>query len=180
MSNADFVCRKLTFSWSTGCGAKLHYNILASNCGSCPTTTNHTNVTCTNVPTNNSVCIFSIQTVVCGNISGQISYPVRVSVNIANSTVTVLTGLTVSTISPIISYCDCSRLIQNPKLHHYWCFAPNNTTSSSIFSFEIRQEIPHFHTFTVRPVLIIIMLLESLNLTFTILEDTVNNYISVR
>ena len=80
MSNADFVSRKLTFSWSTDCGTKLHYNILASNCGSCPTTTNHTNVTCTDVPTENSVCIFAIQTVVCGNISGQISYPIRATI----------------------------------------------------------------------------------------------------
>ena len=103
MSNADFVSRKLTFSWSTDCPAMLHYNILASNCGSCPTTTNHTNVTCTNVPTNNSVCVFTIQTVVCGNITGQISNPVRVNVNITNSTVHVLSGLIVSTVSPIIT-----------------------------------------------------------------------------
>ena len=101
MSNADFVSGKLTFSWSTVCPA-IRYNILASNCGSCPTTTNYTNVTCTDIPTNNSVCIFTIQTVVCGNISGQMSYPVMVSVNIANSTVHVLSGLIVSTVSPII------------------------------------------------------------------------------
>ena len=80
MSNADFVSRELTFSWSTNCGTKFHYNILASNCGSCPTTTNHTNVTCTDVPTNNSVCIFIIQTVVCGNITGQLSYPIRATI----------------------------------------------------------------------------------------------------
>ena len=62
----------LTIDWTLfvpDCPA-IHYNILASNCGSCPTTTNHTNVTCTDVPSNNSVCIFAIQNVVCGNISG--------------------------------------------------------------------------------------------------------------
>ena len=82
MSNADYVSRKITFSWSTesDCIAILHYNILASNCGSCPTTTNHTNVTCTNVPTNNSMCIFTIQTVVCGNITGQITYSIRATI----------------------------------------------------------------------------------------------------
>ena len=41
------------------------YNILASNCGSCPTTTNHTNVTCTDIPTNGSTCTLAVQTVVC-------------------------------------------------------------------------------------------------------------------
>ena len=151
MSNADFVSRKLTFSWSTelDCVALLHYNIQASNCGSCTTTTNHTNVTCTDVPTNNSVCIFTVQIVVCGNVSGQMSNPVRVSVNIANSTVTLFTGLIVSTVSPILlSHCDCSRLIQIPKLHYYWYFAPNNTTSSSNFAFETRQENLYFHTYT--------------------------------
>ncbi|MCG8620593.1 MAG: hypothetical protein MJE68_01160, partial [Proteobacteria bacterium] len=56
---------------------------------------------CTDVPTNNSVCIFTIQTVVCGNITGQMSNPVRVSINIANSTVHALSGLIVSTVSPI-------------------------------------------------------------------------------
>ena len=118
MSKADFISGKLTFSWSTVC-PDIRYNILASNCGSCPTTTNHTNVTCTNVPTNNSACTFTIQTVVCGNISGQISNPVRVSINIANSTVHVLSGLIVSTVSPIVIITLCSRLIQNPKLHCY-------------------------------------------------------------
>ena len=43
------------------------YNILASNCGSCPTTTNHTNVTCTDIPTNynDSTCTLAVETVVC-------------------------------------------------------------------------------------------------------------------
>ena len=63
----------MTVDWSTSpaapdCAA-IHYNIEASNCGSCPTTTNHTNVTCSDVH-NNSVCTFAIQNVVCGNISG--------------------------------------------------------------------------------------------------------------
>ena len=81
MSNADFVSRKITFSWTTDCGtSKLNYDILASNCGSCPTTTNHTNVTCTDVPTNNSVCIFNIQTVVCGNVTGQLSHPISATI----------------------------------------------------------------------------------------------------
>ena len=75
ISNLDFSLRELTFSWSPvspDCPA-IHYNILASNYGSCPTTTNHTTVTCTDVQTNISVCTFAIQTVVCGNITGNFS-----------------------------------------------------------------------------------------------------------
>ena len=44
----------ISFTWSsvtaaTHCPAVNYYNILASNCGSCPTTTNYTNATCTDV-----------------------------------------------------------------------------------------------------------------------------------
>ena len=77
--HADLASRQLVFSWSSvapDCPA-IHYNILASNCGSCPTTTNHTTVTCTNVPTNGSVCTFAIQTVVCQNITGNSSDSVQ-------------------------------------------------------------------------------------------------------
>ena len=73
ISKADFASRQITFNWSrvvTECPDQdVHYNILASNYGSCPTTTNHTSVTCTNVRTN-STCTFAIQTVVCGYIMG--------------------------------------------------------------------------------------------------------------
>ena len=84
MSNADFVTGHLTFNWSSvspDCPrSSIHYNILASNCGSCPTTTNHTTVTCTDVPIiNGSMCTFAVQTVVCGNITGNRSVPIRVN-----------------------------------------------------------------------------------------------------
>ena len=82
MSNADLVSRYLTFTWSSGvpdCPA-IHYNILASNCGSCPTTTNHTTVTCTDIATNNRVCTFAVQAVFCGNITGNLSDPISVTV----------------------------------------------------------------------------------------------------
>ncbi len=61
----------LTFDWSVSAASDcpdIQYNILASNCGSCPTTTNHTNVTCTNVPTKDT-CTFAIWRVVCGNVT---------------------------------------------------------------------------------------------------------------
>ena len=69
------------FSWSPvvpDCPA-IHYNILASNCGSCPTTTNHTNVTCTDVPTNGGTCTFAVQTVACRNITGNASDPISIN-----------------------------------------------------------------------------------------------------
>ena len=69
------------FSWSpvTSDCLVLHYNILTSNCGSCPTTTTDTTVTCTDVPTNGSMCTFAVQTVVCGDIVGDSSDSVNVT-----------------------------------------------------------------------------------------------------
>ena len=81
ISTADFVSKVFTFSWSPvapECPAAIHYNILASNCGSCPTTTNHTTVTCTDVPINGSMCLFAIQAVVCENITGNTSDPIHI------------------------------------------------------------------------------------------------------
>ena len=99
MSHANLVSRQLTFNWSTvstDCPA-IHYNILSSNCGSCPTTTNHTTVICVDIPTNSSVCTFAVQSVVCGNITGQRSNPIMVSASVAMVTVNVLTGSHTST-----------------------------------------------------------------------------------
>ena len=82
IKNVELSRRQLTFTWSPvapDCPA-IYYNILASNCGSCPTTTNHTNVTCTDVPTDGSVCTFAVQTVACGNISGNFSNPISINV----------------------------------------------------------------------------------------------------
>ena len=66
----------LVFSWNSSfsnCSA-IHYNILASNCGSCPTTTNHTTATCTDVSTDGSVCNFTVQTIVCENSVGVVTH----------------------------------------------------------------------------------------------------------
>ena len=72
---------QLQFSWdpvASDC-PNIHYNILASNCGSCSTTTN---VTCTDIPTQkNSFCVFALQTVVCGDITGISSNPISVSLS---------------------------------------------------------------------------------------------------
>ena len=81
--------RALTFSWNpiaANCPA-IHYNILASNCGSCPTTTNHTNVTCTDIPiTYNAIlCTFALRTVVCGHTAGIVSNPISVPLSDSSS-----------------------------------------------------------------------------------------------
>ena len=78
---ANFASKELTFSWSPvapDCPA-VHYNILASNCGNCPTFTSHTNVTCTDVPTDGSNCTFAVQTVACGNLTGNVSEPISIT-----------------------------------------------------------------------------------------------------
>ena len=72
ISHIDIGLIQLTFSWgpvAPDCPV-VSYNILASNCGSCPTTTNHTTATCTDVPTDAKECTFAVQIVVCGNITG--------------------------------------------------------------------------------------------------------------
>ena len=81
LSLVDLELRQTSFTWSPvapDCPA-IHYNILASNCGSCPTTTNHTNVTCTEIPfeQNGEICALSLQTVVCGNVTGNMSDAAR-------------------------------------------------------------------------------------------------------
>ena len=73
--------QSISFNWSQSCAAANsdNYNILASNCGSCPTTTNHTNVTCTDVvPITGRQCIFAVQTLVCGNVTGDASDPISI------------------------------------------------------------------------------------------------------
>ena len=78
--------RQLTARWSSVAAncPSLHYNILATNCGSCPTTTTNTTVTCTDVPTNGSMCTFAVQTVVCGDIVGNMSTQFSVSLSLSS------------------------------------------------------------------------------------------------
>ena len=77
----DNISGQLSFTWShapSRCPT-LHYDILASNCGSCPTTTTHNTVTCTDVPTDGSLCTFALRSVICGNITGNWSETVHVT-----------------------------------------------------------------------------------------------------
>ena len=112
ISGVDISQQQLTFTWSPvvpDCPA-IHYNILASNCGSCPTTTNHTTATCIDIPTIGSTsCNFAIQAVVCGNISGNTSDPIIAQTGIPTDIINVYiasisslaTALTVSIVISI-------------------------------------------------------------------------------
>ena len=77
---------ELLFSWNpvvSNCSS-IHYNIFDSNCGICPNFTTGTNITCTNVSTIHlSMCILAIQTVICGNISGEWSSQIYLQNGIA-------------------------------------------------------------------------------------------------
>lgn len=73
---------QLTFNWTSvdaQCDT-VSYNIISSNCGRCPTATANTTVTCTDIVivASMQVCTFIVQTVVCGNLTGNRSYPINV------------------------------------------------------------------------------------------------------
>ena len=71
---------QLTFNWTSVdvmCDS-VSYKIISSNCGRCSPVTINTTVTCTDVVASGQVCIFVIQTVVCGNLTGNMSHPIYV------------------------------------------------------------------------------------------------------
>ena len=71
---------QLTFNWSSPdvqCDS-VSYKIITSNCGRCPPVTTNTTVTCTSVVASGQVCTFVVQTVVCGNLTGNMSDPIYV------------------------------------------------------------------------------------------------------
>ena len=89
IATMDLSLREITFKWSKSPAApdcpSLHYNILASNCGSCPTTTTNTTVTCTDVPTNGSMCTFSIESVVCGKVVNLFNDTIHIPMNMTDT-----------------------------------------------------------------------------------------------
>ena len=78
---------QLVFNWTavdSDCSA-LHYSITTSNCGTCANTTERTvtstvcSIDLSAVADNTMQCSFGIQTVVCNNISGNLSTQVDVT-----------------------------------------------------------------------------------------------------
>ena len=89
IATMDLSLREITFKWSKSpvvldCPS-LHYNITTSNCGSCPTTTTNTTVTCTDVPTDGSVCTFSIESVVCGKVVNLFNNTIHIPMNVTDT-----------------------------------------------------------------------------------------------
>ena len=74
---------RLVFQWSpvTPSCETVHYLINASNCGQCLNKTNDTTVICTDFAVDNysQVCLLSVQTVVCDNVTGNESSSVQVN-----------------------------------------------------------------------------------------------------
>ncbi len=73
---------QLTFSWdpvAPNCAA-IHYNILAQDCGICPSTTQHNTVVCHDMQVGqNLTCSFVVQNFrTCDVVAGNISIPVNV------------------------------------------------------------------------------------------------------
>ena len=74
---------QLVFRWEPVeplCEA-VHYLINASNCGHCPNVINDSTVTCTGFSLDmyDQVCLFSVRTVVCGNIIRNESRSIQVT-----------------------------------------------------------------------------------------------------
>lgn len=74
---------QLVFQWESvepSCEA-IHYLINGFNCGHCPNVTNDTTVTCTGFPLDTyvQVCLLSVETVVCGTITGNESRSIQVT-----------------------------------------------------------------------------------------------------
>ena len=62
---------KINFQWSpvNSICSNVKYNVLTSNCGTCPNTTASTTITCNNAIESDIIeCRVYVQTVVCGNV----------------------------------------------------------------------------------------------------------------
>ena len=77
---------EISFHWSdvsTSCPG-IHYRIVASNCGQCPEVTSKSLVICNGNYShliNGLQCSFAVQTIICGDIVGDASVPVDVTMD---------------------------------------------------------------------------------------------------
>ena len=84
----DVAQTHLIFHWNqltsdlqwagSGSCSSFVYNIIASNCGSCPNSTSSSFTTCINMTINGSTCLFAVETKVCGNIVGHTNNTISV------------------------------------------------------------------------------------------------------
>ena len=127
ITTANFISKTFTFSWnpvSPGC-PMVSYNIQASNCGSCPTTTNHTNITCTDIPINGSTCAFAVQSVICGNPPGNFSDLISV------------TTLNEDEISMISANATVSTTVGEEQNYNYSIMTTQRTPCTSVVIYSI-------------------------------------------
>ena len=73
----------LSFSWNISYLPQIFsdtvvYNIIASNCGTCPNSTTSLSATCVDFIADGSVCSFALQTAICGNSNGPITDPIMI------------------------------------------------------------------------------------------------------
>ena len=76
----DVQSGRITFNWTSvdALFDSISYNIISSNCGRCPSQTTNTTATCSDIVALGQVCAFAVQTVVCDNITGNMTHPVHV------------------------------------------------------------------------------------------------------
>jgi hypothetical protein len=82
--NWEVSSTELIFTWNasaTDCSS-LYYNIFHVNCGSCPTFTPDTNVSCTDIPIDGRVCLFSVQAIVSTDITSNWSNALQIKIGI--------------------------------------------------------------------------------------------------
>ena len=86
----DIKPNQLTFAWNDSVNLQhtysfsntdsIVYNIISSNCGTCPNSTTLLSATCVDFVADGSVCSFALQAVVCGNRFSPISDPVKIQI----------------------------------------------------------------------------------------------------
>ena len=92
----DVKPKRLTFTWNDSENLQqthifsdtdsIVYNIIASNCGTCPNSTTSLSATCVDVIADERVCSFALQAVVCGNRFSPISDPMKIQIKGINLT----------------------------------------------------------------------------------------------
>ena len=88
----DVKPKRLTFIWNDSVNLQqthsfsdtdsIVYNIISSNCGTCPNSTSSLSATCVDFIADGSVCSFALQAVVCavGSRFSPISDPVKIQI----------------------------------------------------------------------------------------------------
>ena len=119
----DVKTNRLTFAWNDSVNLQqthifsdtdsFVYNIIASNCGTCPNSTTSLSATCVDFVADGRVCSFALQAVVCGRF-GPISDPMKIQIKGIS-----LTSLKSST----VTHCHITTIPNSASYIHlpYYC-----------------------------------------------------------